>query len=231
MNPKKKRTARAPIERKARPSSRKRSTKRAENKERTRKEILRVALELFSKKGFLRTTTKEISHKAKIAGGTLFNYFKTKEDLALYFFEEELALLIEWYQANDALHKAPLPEKLFAIVYRHLERMSPYEEFIGAVYLRSFQPFSRLNPMRLETQERNLRYLRFVKEVINESEEEAGLLRRLGDLGAYAFGLFHFAILSYWLQDSSPGKERTLALLDRSLKVATPILTRRTWKW
>jgi AcrR family transcriptional regulator len=215
---------------KQRPSPKSRSGKRAENKERTRKKILRVALELFSKKGFYRTTTKEISARAGIAEGTLFNYFETKEDLALYFFEEELAALIEWFQGNHALHKAPLPEKLFAIVYRHLERISPYEEFIGAVYLRSFQPVSKLNPLRLETQERNLRYLRFIQEVINESKD-TGVIQRFGDLGAYAFALFHLAIISYWLQDSSRGKERTLALLDRSLKVADTMIQRRTWKW
>jgi len=96
--------------------------------------------------------------------------------------------------------------------------------------LRSFQPVSKLNPLRLETQERNLRYLRFIQEVINESED-TGVIRKFGDLGAYAFGLFHLAVISYWLQDSSRGKERTLALLDRSLKVADTMIQRRTWKW
>jgi len=50
---------------------------------------LRAALDLFAEKGFYRTTTKAISKKAGIAEGTLFNYFETKEDLALYFFERE----------------------------------------------------------------------------------------------------------------------------------------------
>ena len=211
-------------------NSRRRSGKREENKEKTRKEILRAALELFSKKGFFRTTAKEISDKAGIAEGTLFNYFKTKEDLALYFFEQKIAALIDWYRRNGALQTRPLSEKLFAIVYQHLEQLSPYEDFIGAVYLRAFQPVSRLSPLRLEAQEQNLRYLRFIKEVI-DSSDAAPLIQRIGDLPAYAFGLFHFAIITHWLQDSSPGKERTLALLDRSLKVADSILTRRAWKW
>ena len=216
---------------------RRRAGKRAENKERTRQEILRVALELFSKRGFDRTTAKQISDKAKIAEGTLYNYFKTKEDVALYFFEQELGALIEWYRKNDALHSKPLPEKFFAIIYRHLEKMSPYQDFIGAVYLRAFQPASKLSPMRLETRERNLRYLRFIKEVIRDSEEE-GLIAKLGDIAAYAFGLFHLAIITSWLQDSSRGKERTLALLDRSLKtgdsilkIADSVLKRGDWKW
>src|SRR5688572_12771565 len=204
--------------------------KRARNKERTKKEILRAALDLFSKKGFFRTTTKQISTNARIAEGTLFNYFKTKEDLALYFFEQELAGLTDWYRNQARLQRSPLPEKLFAIIHRHLERISPYEEFIGAVYLRALQPVSKLNLLSLETQELNVRYLRFIQEVLREAEEE-GEIPKVGDFGAYAFGLFHLAIISYWLQDSSPGKENTLALLDRSLKVANSVLRKASWEW
>jgi TetR/AcrR family fatty acid metabolism transcriptional regulator len=220
-----------------RPGAPRRSGKRAENKERIRKQILQAALELFSTKGLFRTTAKEITDKARIAEGTLFNYFKSKEDVALYFFEEELERLIEWYRNNGALHKRPLSEKLFAIIHRHLERLGPYEDFIGAVYLRAFQPASKLSPLRLETRARNLRYLRFINEVIKDSETE-GLMRNLGDLTAYGFGLFHFAMITYWLHDSSRGKERTLALLDRSLKIgdsllhiADSFLKKGAWKW
>jgi len=213
-----------------RPNSRRRSGKREQNKEMTRKRILQAALDLFSKKGFFRTTAKQISDKAGIAEGTLFNYFKSKEDLALYFFEEQIEALIDWYENDDALHTRPLSERLFAIVYQHLERMGPYEDFIGAVYLRAFQPVSKLSPLRLEAQEQNLRYLRFIKEVIDGSDA-AEVIRKVGDLPAYAFGLFHFAMITHWLQDGSTGKERTLALLDRSLKIVDSILTRRDWKW
>ncbi|MCI0745695.1 MAG: TetR/AcrR family transcriptional regulator [Verrucomicrobia subdivision 3 bacterium] len=204
--------------------------RRAQNKERTRKEILKAALELFSKKGFFRTTTRQISNRARIAEGTLFNYFETKEDLALYFFEQELAGLTDWYQSQTKLDRAPLAEKLFAIIHRHLERITPYEEFIGAVYLRALQPVSKLNLLSLEAHELNVRYLRFIQEVLREAEE-AGEIPKVGDFGAYAFGLFHLAIITYWLQDISPGKENTLALLDRSLKIAQSILKRGTWEW
>src|SRR5436190_19643948 len=105
----------------ARPDSETRPGKRRENKEKTRRTILRAALELFAKKGFHRTTTKAISRRAKIAEGTLFNYFRTKEDLALYFFDQELLGLMEWYAQTAALRRASLPEKLFAIVHRLLE--------------------------------------------------------------------------------------------------------------
>jgi AcrR family transcriptional regulator len=201
-----------------------------ENKEKTRQAILKAALSLFAEKGFYNTTTKAISRKAKIAEGTLFNYFETKEDLALYFFEQELGRIIDWYWDDARIQKAGLPEKLFAIIHRLLERLGPYEEFIGAVYLRALQPSSRLSPLSLSAQEQNFRFLRFIREVLAEAAAE-GEIPKLGDLGAYAFALFHLAVITYWLQDRSAGKENTLALLDRCLKLATHALRKGGWDW
>lgn len=49
--------------------------------EEKRKRIMDVAFRLFSDKGFHGTTTAKIAKESKIATGTLFNYFKTKEEL------------------------------------------------------------------------------------------------------------------------------------------------------
>ena len=43
--------------------------------------ILEAALQLFTTKGFHGTPTSEIARMAGVANGTLFHYFKTKEDL------------------------------------------------------------------------------------------------------------------------------------------------------
>ena len=205
--------------------------RRQENKKATQEKILRVALELFSTRGFYQTTTRQISRKAGVAEGTLFNYFRSKEDLALYFFEQEVERIIDWFQGEKSLRDAPVAEQLFAIVHRHLDRIAPYEEFIGAVYLRALQPVSKLHPMSLESQSLNLRYLRFIREILERAEQEEEI-PIVGDLGAWAFGLFHVGILTYWLHDESRGKERTLALLDRSLKFARAILRRGgDWNW
>lgn len=48
---------------------------------RTKKRILKSALRLFSQKGYLGTTTKEISKEAEVAEVTLFRYFASKEKL------------------------------------------------------------------------------------------------------------------------------------------------------
>jgi len=204
--------------------------KREKNKERTKERILAAALELFREKGLEGTTTKEVSKKAGIAEGTLFNYFKTKEDLALYFFQKETENLITWFRADSRLQKAPLPEKLFAIIHRQLEYLEPYEDFIGAVFCRSLQPTSILSPLSFQSQEMRLKYLRFIREILAEAEEKREI-PRLGDLGAYAVGLFYLGIVTHWLQDTSRGKQKTLALLDRALNLGTQVLKKGSWEW
>jgi AcrR family transcriptional regulator len=204
--------------------------RRERNKEQTRQRILKAALELFRKKGLERTTTRAIAAKSGIAEGTLFNYFKTKEDLALYFFQRATDDVIKWYQGARQLKKAGLAEKLFAIVQRQLEYIAPYDNFIGAAFFRSLQPGSKLSPLSFESGELRLKYLRFIREVLAEAEA-AGEIPRLGELGAYAFGLFYTGMLLHWLHDTSTGREKTLALLDRCLLVATKALRKGTWEW
>ncbi|HZR21338.1 MAG TPA: TetR/AcrR family transcriptional regulator [Verrucomicrobiae bacterium] len=206
------------------------SGKRNQNKEQTKKHILDAALALFKQKGLEGTTTRQISQKAGIAEGTLFNYFKTKEDLALYFFQKETDDLIEWFHSQKHLQRASLPERLFAIIHRQLEYIEPYQDFIGAVFFRALQPTSTLSPLRFESQEHRLKYLRFIRSVLARAEEQ-GEIPKIGDLGAYAFGLYYIGIVTYWLQDLSRGKQKTLALVDRSLSVVTKLLKKGRWEW
>lgn len=204
--------------------------KRKENKARTKERILQVALDLFSKQGLERTTTKQICTKAGIAEGTLFNYFKTKEDLALFFFQKETHELIDWFRNSARLQKAPLPEKLFAIINRQLEYIAPYQSFIGSVFFRSLQPHSKLSPLSLESQELRIQYLRFIREILEEAEEKEEI-PPVGDLGAYAVGLFYVGIVLHWLHDETQNKQKTLALLDRALILGSNVLKKGGWKW
>jgi AcrR family transcriptional regulator len=204
--------------------------RRDQKKEQTKERILKAALELFRKNGLEGTTTKQISRKAGIAEGTLFNYFKTKEDLALYFFQKETENLIKWFHADARLQKAPLPEKLFAVIHRQLENIAPYEEFIGAVFFRALQPTSTLSPLSFEPQELRLKYLRFIREILAQAEEKEEI-PHVGALGAYAVGLFYMGMVTHWLQDGSRGKQKTLALLDRALKLGTQVLKKGGWEW
>jgi len=143
--------------------------RRAQNKATIRKKIVTAALSLFQTKGFDATTTKAIARKAGIAEGTVFNYFRTKEDIALHFFEQEVDQAIASVRDNPRLQKAPLEEKLFALVHSQLEFLAPYERFIGAAFIHALKPASPLGIFSHRAQELRHRYVGFVQELLDES--------------------------------------------------------------
>ena len=59
-----------------------------DNREKKRKKIIDVSLQLFIKNGFHGTPTSLIAKKSGVATGTLFNYFKTKDILINEIFKE-----------------------------------------------------------------------------------------------------------------------------------------------
>jgi AcrR family transcriptional regulator len=218
------RSARSPRKR-GRKSAAPTPGRRAQNKEATRTRIVDEALALFQSKGFDATTTREIARKARIAEGTIFNYFPTKEDIALHFFEKEVDHAIDVVRANKRLKKAPLEEKLFALVQSQLDYLAPYENFIGASLIHALRPASRLGPFSLQMQALRLRYVTFVQELVDESLPENGA-GPLSIWGPQAFWIFYLGALLYWLHDTSEGKQQTLAFLDRSLTMGVAMLKR-----
>jgi len=197
--------------------------RRAQSKEAIRKRIVTAALHLFQTKGFDATTTRAIARKAGIAEGTVFNYFKTKEDIALHFFEQEVDQAIAAVRENPRLRKAPLEEKLFTLVHSQLEFLAPHERFIGAAFIHALKPASQLGIFSHRAQALRHRYVGFVQELFEES-----LPKRqqspLSWVAPEAFWIFYLGALLYWLHDSSPGKQHTLAFLDRSLSIGVSML-------
>jgi len=57
------------------------SPRREREKVRQRQEMLAAALELFSEKGYHNVSMHEIAEKAEFAVGTIYKFFKNKEDL------------------------------------------------------------------------------------------------------------------------------------------------------
>lgn len=57
--------------------------RKAKRIERVRNEIMNAAIEIISTKGFRNTSTKEIASRADLAEGTLYNYFKNKDDILM----------------------------------------------------------------------------------------------------------------------------------------------------
>lgn len=60
--------------------------------------ILRAAIRVFARKGFYATRVSEIAKAAGVADGTIYLYFKNKDDVLISLFESRLGRLIEELQ-------------------------------------------------------------------------------------------------------------------------------------
>lgn len=76
------------------------------NPEERRKELIEIAEKLFIKKGYEQTAVSDIVHKAKVAQGTFYYYFKTKEEILDAITDRYIILTTEGIQ-NIANEKGP----------------------------------------------------------------------------------------------------------------------------
>ena len=99
----------------------------------TRDKILETSLKLFSRKGFLGATTKEIAKEAGIAEITLFRHFPSKENL----FEEVLnscTFLPVLKGLLPEISAMPYEKSLTIIAQRFLDTLESRKEMIQIMY-------------------------------------------------------------------------------------------------
>jgi len=90
------------------------------------RQILEAAAGLFAKKGFHRTTTKEIAEAADVSEGTLYNYFKNKNDILMGILQN----LIEKQKLARSMEiSLPINEREFFSVYFREQRKQLDQNF------------------------------------------------------------------------------------------------------
>jgi TetR/AcrR family fatty acid metabolism transcriptional regulator len=80
-----------------------------------RERILRAAIRVFARKGFYSTRVSEIAKAAGVADGTIYLYFKNKDDVLISIFQDRITKLLEVLGAAIAEQKS-FEQKVQAIV-------------------------------------------------------------------------------------------------------------------
>ncbi len=80
-------------------------------------------MRVFAGKSFFTATVAEIAREAGVADGTIYLYFKSKDDLLICLFEEKMGELNTSLEAELARHQKPLAQ-LRAFLRLHLQLVS-----------------------------------------------------------------------------------------------------------
>jgi AcrR family transcriptional regulator len=179
---------------KAKKSGKNRLQKRAK---RTRKKLKEAALDAFSEKSIDAVTVEEITEKADVGKGTLYQHFDDKEEIVVVLVEEAVDHLIERIRAYDSAPET-LEEMLEHLLNAHYEfSVDAAEEFLllfqGKILL-------RLQSDTLdELEEPYMRYLGEIEDQVSayiSPRIDTLKVRRLAcAVAGFVFGFFSFAMI------------------------------------
>ena len=84
--------------------------------------LLRAAIDVFAARGFFNAQVADVARAAGVAAGTVYLYFRSKDDLLVSIFEQTVREAIDQGHATVAPLRDPI-EQLRAIARVHLDRL------------------------------------------------------------------------------------------------------------
>jgi len=164
---------------------------------RTRKKLKKAALDVFSEKSIDATTVEEITEKADLGKGTLYQHFEDKEEIVITLVEEAIEHLIKRICSYDS------PPETLEDMLEHLLN-AHYEFFVDASeeFLLLFQGKLLLKLQSDTLDELEEPYLRYLGEIENQvaiylsPRIDPLKIRRLAcAVAGFVFGFFSFAMI------------------------------------
>ena len=139
---------------------------REQKKQQTRKAIIDAAVKLFTAKGFEQTSMDELARAAGVGKGTIYGYFKAKDEIFLAYCEAELDFA---FAALDRKldEEAPLVDQLVAYMMGQITFVTANRDF-GRIFARQMTfPGEKT---RLRSRELDMRYLNKLGEVLARAQ-------------------------------------------------------------
>ncbi|MCD6280001.1 MAG: TetR/AcrR family transcriptional regulator [Deltaproteobacteria bacterium] len=130
--------------------------------------ILNAAKSVFAREGFYNSKVSEIAKEAHVADGTIYLYFKNKDDILISLFEEELTNIIKLVKGEIDGVSDPR-EKLvkFCIIHLGLVESDRALAEVIQVELRQSNKF-----MREYKNKHFLAYLNIIADIITQGKEQ-----------------------------------------------------------
>ena len=174
-----------------------------------RHEIFHKVVNVFVKKGFHETSMREIADAAGLGKSTLYDYFKTKDEILVYFFEDQLNDLTDEAQ-KIALQNLSADKRLRQIMEVYIESLQANK----SLFLKLTQESQRLKPQsQKQVQEKRHAYQDLVRGLIDEGIRE-GIFRKLNSLLAARLLISGMSSVIYGSRTTGTPQEMLRETLD-----------------
>ena len=162
--------------------------------------ILEAAINVFARQGFHQATISQIAREAGVADGTIYLYFKNKDDIMVHFFNQRTKRAFSRFrEAVDRAGNAR--EKLTVLIRTHLEEFQ-INRAMAVVYQAETHHTNR--SCEAQIREMSKMYLDIVSEIVEQGQQE-GLMRKdlyLGLVKRFIIGAVD-EVINTWLHSST----------------------------
>lgn len=162
--------------------------------------ILEAAVKVFAEQGFFQSTVSQIAKEAGVADGTIYLYFKNKDDILVQFFSYKTKQVFARFR--EEVDKADNTiDKFRNLIRRHLEEFQ-CDRNMAVVYQAETHQSSRL--VEKQIKEMSKMYFDIVSEIIEQGQEE-GVIKKdlyLSLVKRFILGAVD-EVISTWLHSSS----------------------------
>jgi AcrR family transcriptional regulator len=107
-----------------------------EKSERSRRQILDAALDLYSHQGYRGTSVRDIAERAQLSTGNVYHHFPDKESIFRTLLDEYWEILAQPdYPLNRALASGIFPDNLEAIGFAARDSVKKYKKHVALIYV------------------------------------------------------------------------------------------------
>lgn len=180
-----------------------------EDQAKRRHEIFHQVVNIFLKKGFQETSMREIANAAGLGKSTLYDYFKTKDEILIYFFEDQLDDMVADAQAI-AMQNISADRRLRQIMEAYIEDLQANK----SLFLRLSIESQRLKlDSQKQIQEKRHAYQDLIRALIDEGIRE-DVFRKVNSLLAARLLLSAMAPVIYGSRLTGTPQEMLKETLD-----------------
>ena len=174
-----------------------------------RDRILRAAIKVFAKNGFYATRVSEIAKAAGVADGTIYLYFKNKDDVLITIFEDGIQQLLAILR-EVAASEQPFDQRITRIIELQLGLLEDQRDLAEVITVNLRQSSSLLKqyatPLFME-------YIDVIAGLIRDGQKEGAFRKDINSrvVARSLFGALDAILLTWALGEADPPSLRKAA--------------------